>query len=163
MLICKKHADGFNYCFTAESFYPTKNLNSVSIFLPFQKYFILSTFLIYILFTYNIPHCCLRLFSPRFISMKFKAVTFIDSSFLNCFFEDVSSVGSFFKNCTFVDSFFYNTGKWLWFAHTALRCFLPPEKILLCCGCRAHKSHSVALWQFILGWTPALLGEKERV
>uniref|UniRef100_A0A672HK73 Major facilitator superfamily (MFS) profile domain-containing protein n=1 Tax=Salarias fasciatus TaxID=181472 RepID=A0A672HK73_SALFA len=47
--------------------------------------------------------------NDRFISMKFKAVTFIDSSFLNCFFEDVSSVGSSFKNCTFVDSFFYNT------------------------------------------------------
>ncbi|XP_031173534.1 synaptic vesicle glycoprotein 2C-like [Sander lucioperca] len=47
--------------------------------------------------------------NDRFISMKFKAVTFIDSSFINCYFEDVSSVGSFFKNCTFVDSFFYNT------------------------------------------------------
>ncbi|XP_068191161.1 synaptic vesicle glycoprotein 2C-like [Antennarius striatus] len=47
--------------------------------------------------------------NDRFIAMKFKAVTFIDSSFLNCYFEDVSSVGSFFKNCTFVDSFFYNT------------------------------------------------------
>lgn len=43
--------------------------------------------------------------------MKFKAVTFIDSSFLNCYFEDVSSVGSSFNNCTFVDSFFYNTGE----------------------------------------------------
>lgn len=48
---------------------------------------------------------------PRFIGMKFKAVTFFDSSFLNCYFEDVSSVGSSFKNCTFVDSFFYNTGE----------------------------------------------------
>lgn len=47
----------------------------------------------------------------RFIGMKFKAVTFIDSSFLNCYFEDVSSVGSSFNNCTFVDSFFYNTGE----------------------------------------------------
>ncbi|XP_030598657.1 synaptic vesicle glycoprotein 2C-like [Archocentrus centrarchus] len=47
--------------------------------------------------------------NDRFISMKFKAVTFIDSSFLNCYFEDVSTVGSFFKNCTIVDSFFYNT------------------------------------------------------
>ncbi|XP_072310477.1 synaptic vesicle glycoprotein 2C-like [Eucyclogobius newberryi] len=47
--------------------------------------------------------------NDRFIAMKFKAVTFVDSSFLNCYFEDVSSVGSFFKNCTFVDSFFYNT------------------------------------------------------
>ncbi|KAF3701763.1 Synaptic vesicle glycoprotein 2C [Channa argus] len=47
--------------------------------------------------------------NDRFIGMKFKAVTFIDSSFLNCYFEDISSVGSFFKNCTFVDSFFYNT------------------------------------------------------
>lgn len=49
--------------------------------------------------------------SARFISMKFKSVTFIDSSFHNCFFEDVSSVGSFFNNCTFVDSYFYNTGQ----------------------------------------------------
>ncbi|XP_005945752.2 synaptic vesicle glycoprotein 2C [Haplochromis burtoni] len=47
--------------------------------------------------------------NDRFISMRFKAVTFIDSSFLNCYFEDVSSVGSLFRNCTFVDSFFYNT------------------------------------------------------
>lgn len=47
---------------------------------------------------------------PRFIGMKFKAVTFIDSSFINCYFEDVSSVGSLFKNCTVLDSFFYNTG-----------------------------------------------------
>lgn len=47
--------------------------------------------------------------NDRFISMKFKAVTFIDSAFLNCYFEDVSTVGSFFKNCSFVDSFFYNT------------------------------------------------------
>ncbi|KAJ0057588.1 hypothetical protein NL108_009373, partial [Boleophthalmus pectinirostris] len=47
--------------------------------------------------------------NDRFIAMKFKAVTFIDSSFLNCYFEDVSTVGSYFKNCTFVDSFFYNT------------------------------------------------------
>uniref|UniRef100_A0A8C8DX78 Synaptic vesicle glycoprotein 2C n=1 Tax=Oryzias sinensis TaxID=183150 RepID=A0A8C8DX78_9TELE len=47
--------------------------------------------------------------NDRFISMKFKAVTFIDSSFFNCYFEDVSSVRSFFKNCSFVDSFFYNT------------------------------------------------------
>ncbi|KAM6903072.1 synaptic vesicle glycoprotein 2C-like [Xenentodon cancila] len=47
--------------------------------------------------------------NDRFISMKFKAVTFIDSSFYNCYFEDVTSVGSSFKNCTFVDSFFYNT------------------------------------------------------
>ncbi|XP_033951170.1 synaptic vesicle glycoprotein 2C-like isoform X1 [Pseudochaenichthys georgianus] len=47
--------------------------------------------------------------NDRFISMKIRSVTFIDSSFLNCYFEDVSSVGSFFQNCTFVDSFFYNT------------------------------------------------------
>ncbi|MEQ2189707.1 Synaptic vesicle glycoprotein 2A, partial [Goodea atripinnis] len=49
--------------------------------------------------------------NDRFIGMKFKAVTFIDSSFFNCYFEDVSSVGSSFKNCTFLDSFFYNTGE----------------------------------------------------
>lgn len=59
--------------------------------------------------------------------MKFKAVTFIDSSFLNCYFEDVSSVGSFFKNCTFVDSFFYNTGESTRFLLT-LRFFLPPQE-----------------------------------
>ncbi|XP_056146912.1 synaptic vesicle glycoprotein 2C-like [Lampris incognitus] len=47
--------------------------------------------------------------NDRFISMKFKAVTFVDSYFQNCYFEDVSSVGSVFNNCTFVDSFFYNT------------------------------------------------------
>uniref|UniRef100_A0A1A8ETI5 Synaptic vesicle glycoprotein 2C n=1 Tax=Nothobranchius korthausae TaxID=1143690 RepID=A0A1A8ETI5_9TELE len=47
--------------------------------------------------------------NDRFIGMKFKVVTFIDSSFVNCYFEDVSSVGTIFKNCTFVDSFFYNT------------------------------------------------------
>ena len=61
--------------------------------------------------------CCVTLGSwttlcslHRFIAMRFKAVTFIDSTFLNCYFEDVSSVGSSFKNCTFIDSFFYNTG-----------------------------------------------------
>lgn len=58
---------------------------------------------------------------PRFIGMKFKAVTFIDSSFINCYFEDVSSVGSLFKNCTFLDSFFYNTGACL----SGARLFLP--------------------------------------
>ncbi|XP_030624798.1 synaptic vesicle glycoprotein 2C-like isoform X2 [Chanos chanos] len=46
----------------------------------------------------------------RFISMKFKSVTFKDSTFLNCHFEDVTSVGSFFKNCTFIQVEFYNTG-----------------------------------------------------
>lgn len=46
----------------------------------------------------------------RFIGMKFKAVTFIDSTFQSCYFEDVSSVGSFFKNCTIIEAFFYNTG-----------------------------------------------------
>ncbi|KAK5852271.1 hypothetical protein PBY51_023753 [Eleginops maclovinus] len=47
--------------------------------------------------------------NDRFIGMKIRSVTFIDSSFLNCYFEDVTSVGSIFNNCTFVDSFFYNT------------------------------------------------------
>lgn len=65
-----------------------------------------------ILYTFlTLSSSCLPPSLLRFISMKFKAVTFIDSSFLNCYFEDVSSVGSFFKNCTFVDSFFYNTGE----------------------------------------------------
>ncbi|KAM6986188.1 synaptic vesicle glycoprotein 2C-like [Aplochiton taeniatus] len=47
--------------------------------------------------------------NDRFISMKFKAVTFIDSSFQNCYFEDVTTVGTFFRNCTFVEALFYNT------------------------------------------------------
>ncbi|XP_051734382.1 synaptic vesicle glycoprotein 2C-like [Ctenopharyngodon idella] len=47
--------------------------------------------------------------NDRFIGMKFKAVTFIDSTFQSCYFEDVSSVGSFFKNCTIIEAFFYNT------------------------------------------------------
>lgn len=94
--------------------------------------------------------CVLSL--ARFISMKFKAVTFINSSFLNCYFEDVSSVGSSFNNCTFVDSFFYNTGECAKLRRRAffpavrtLRCFLPPQKIPLRRRCRAHKSHSVSL------------------
>lgn len=94
----------------------------------------------------------------RFIGMKFKAVTFIDSSFLNCYFEDVSSVGSSFNNCTIVDSFFYNTGE------RTHRSLLPypnctrarrgvscrgtggekKKKILLHRRCLAHKSHSVS-------------------
>lgn len=49
----------------------------------------------------------------RFISMKLKSVTFIDSTFRNCYFDDVTSVGSFFRNCTFIDAFFVNTGEFL--------------------------------------------------
>lgn len=47
----------------------------------------------------------------RFINMKLKSVTFIDSTFRNCYFDDVTSVGSFFRNCTFIDAFFFNTGE----------------------------------------------------
>ncbi|KAK6305150.1 hypothetical protein J4Q44_G00239300 [Coregonus suidteri] len=47
--------------------------------------------------------------NDRFISMKLRSVTFIDSTFQNCYFDDVSTVGSIFKNCTFVEAFFYNT------------------------------------------------------
>lgn len=47
----------------------------------------------------------------RFISMKLRSVTFIDSTFRNCFFDDVTSVGSSFRNCTFIDAFFFNTGE----------------------------------------------------
>lgn len=49
----------------------------------------------------------------RFINMKLKSVTFIDSTFRNCYFDDVKSVGSFFRNCTFIDAFFFNTGELL--------------------------------------------------
>uniref|UniRef100_A0A8C1Y0C2 Synaptic vesicle glycoprotein 2C n=1 Tax=Cyprinus carpio TaxID=7962 RepID=A0A8C1Y0C2_CYPCA len=47
--------------------------------------------------------------NDRFIGMKFKSVTFIDSIFQSCYFEDISSIGSFFKNCTIIEAFFYNT------------------------------------------------------
>uniref|UniRef100_A0A8C7L356 Synaptic vesicle glycoprotein 2C n=1 Tax=Oncorhynchus kisutch TaxID=8019 RepID=A0A8C7L356_ONCKI len=47
--------------------------------------------------------------NDRFISMKLKSITFIDSTFQNCYFDDVSTVGSLFKNCSFVEAFFYNT------------------------------------------------------
>ncbi|XP_055792074.1 synaptic vesicle glycoprotein 2C-like isoform X2 [Salvelinus fontinalis] len=47
--------------------------------------------------------------NDRFISMKLKSVTFVDSTFQNCYFDDVSTVGSLFKNCSFVEAFFYNT------------------------------------------------------
>ncbi|KAG7477014.1 hypothetical protein MATL_G00088970 [Megalops atlanticus] len=47
--------------------------------------------------------------NDRFIGMKFKSVTFIDSTFQNCYFDDVTSVGSFFRNCTFIEAFFFNT------------------------------------------------------
>ncbi|KAK0145205.1 Synaptic vesicle glycoprotein 2C [Merluccius polli] len=65
--------------------------------------------------------------NDRFIAMKLKAVTFIDSTFVNCYFEDVSSVGSYFKNCTFIDSFFYNTGSSMWndCPSVGLSCRLP--------------------------------------
>jgi len=46
----------------------------------------------------------------RFLSMKFKSVTFINSTFQNCLFKHVTSVGSFFRDCTFIDAVFYNTG-----------------------------------------------------
>ncbi|XP_054630710.1 synaptic vesicle glycoprotein 2Ca [Dunckerocampus dactyliophorus] len=47
--------------------------------------------------------------NDRFISMKLKSVTFIDSTFRHCYFDDVTSVGSYFHNCTFIDAFFFNT------------------------------------------------------
>uniref|UniRef100_A0A8C4INS0 Synaptic vesicle glycoprotein 2Ca n=1 Tax=Dicentrarchus labrax TaxID=13489 RepID=A0A8C4INS0_DICLA len=47
--------------------------------------------------------------NDRFIHMKLRSVTFIDSTFHNCYFDDVTSVGSFFRNCTFIEAFFFNT------------------------------------------------------
>lgn len=89
--------------------------------------------LIHLDFMYHVTNPCPSPSLRRFIGMKFKAVTFIDSSFLNCYFEDVSSVGSFFKNCTFVDSFFYNTGESPPPEVTRIQSvsFLPPQKIPL--------------------------------
>lgn len=104
--------------FCCVDFYPscsTQNYISKSYISNYQDY----TFPPVMVYSFD-PFLCIFISSPpaasipplpRFISMKFKAVTFIDSFFLNCYFEDVSSVGSFFKNCTFEDSFFYNTGK----------------------------------------------------
>ncbi|XP_066568053.1 synaptic vesicle glycoprotein 2Ca [Amia ocellicauda] len=47
--------------------------------------------------------------NDRFIGMKFKSVTFIDSTFYNCYFDDITSLGTYFRNCTFIEGFFYNT------------------------------------------------------
>ncbi|KAJ8405655.1 hypothetical protein AAFF_G00316350 [Aldrovandia affinis] len=60
---------------------------------------------------FNVLQTCTAQKGPirRFVSMKFKSVTFIDSSFQNCYFDDVTSVGSYFRNCTFIEAFFYNT------------------------------------------------------
>lgn len=46
----------------------------------------------------------------RFIGLKMKSVSFIDSLFEECYFEDVTSSNTFFKNCTFLATVFYNTG-----------------------------------------------------
>lgn len=113
--------------------------------------------------------------------MKFKAVTFIDSSFLNCYFEDVSSVGSSFKNCTFIDSFFYNTGECVcgcvqvwkrWSISAPLTVLLHDEvfpagsqekkKTLLRRRCLAHKSHSVSHWHFIWNVTSGACGKERK-
>lgn len=88
------------------------------------------------------------LFPPRFISMKFKAVTFIDSSFINCYFEDVTSVGSSFINCTIVDSFFYNTGEFtlaLALPSTDLQCFLLPRRHYYSVGAVSYVSLGLCL------------------
>lgn len=95
--------------------------------------------------------------------MKFKAVTFFDSSFVNCYFEDVTSVGSFFRNCTFVDSFFYNTGESTADTHaehsssSAEPSLSHPKEIFLYYRCLTHESHSVNL-----SLMSELLGMKRR-
>ncbi|KAJ3603839.1 hypothetical protein NHX12_028580 [Muraenolepis orangiensis] len=47
--------------------------------------------------------------NDRFIGMKLKSVTFLDTTFRNCYFDDVTSVGSAFRNCTIIGSQFFNT------------------------------------------------------
>ncbi|CAL8248913.1 unnamed protein product [Merluccius merluccius] len=47
--------------------------------------------------------------NDRFIGMKLKSVTFVDTTFRNCYFDDVTSVGSIFRNCTIIGSQFFNT------------------------------------------------------
>ncbi|XP_062310064.1 synaptic vesicle glycoprotein 2Ca [Osmerus eperlanus] len=47
--------------------------------------------------------------NDRFLHMKLRSVTFIDSTFRNCYFDDVTSVGSIFRNCTFIETLFFNT------------------------------------------------------
>lgn len=104
--------------------------------------------------------------------MKFKAVTFFDSSFVNCYFEDVTSVGSFFRNCTFVDSFFYNTGESTpdrpaeHSSSSAEPSPSHPKEIFLYYRCLTHESHSVFLslsdMTFILSLMSELLGTKRR-
>ncbi|XP_032089754.1 synaptic vesicle glycoprotein 2A [Thamnophis elegans] len=48
-------------------------------------------------------------FNDKFIGLKMKSVSFIDSLFEECYFEDVTSSNTFFKNCTFLATVFYNT------------------------------------------------------
>uniref|UniRef100_A0A8C4ZDP0 Synaptic vesicle glycoprotein 2Ca n=1 Tax=Gadus morhua TaxID=8049 RepID=A0A8C4ZDP0_GADMO len=47
--------------------------------------------------------------NDRFIGMKLRSVTFVDSTFRSCYFDDVTSVGSIFRNCTIIGSQFFNT------------------------------------------------------
>lgn len=56
------------------------------------------------------PQPSLSLPLDRFIGLKMKSVTFIDSLFEECYFEDVTSSNTFFRNCTFLATVFYNTG-----------------------------------------------------
>ncbi|KAM4710252.1 synaptic vesicle glycoprotein 2C [Discoglossus pictus] len=57
----------------------------------------------------NQIHTNRRFVNDKFISMKFKAVTFQNSLFERCYFEDVTSLNTYFRNCTFVDTHFFNT------------------------------------------------------
>ncbi|XP_029436950.1 synaptic vesicle glycoprotein 2A isoform X2 [Rhinatrema bivittatum] len=65
-------------------------------------------------FTFNFTlenqiHKNSRYFNDKFIDLKLKSVTFVDSWFEECYFEDVTSSNTFFKNCTFLSIVFYNT------------------------------------------------------
>ncbi|XP_061461845.1 synaptic vesicle glycoprotein 2A isoform X3 [Rhineura floridana] len=57
----------------------------------------------------NQIHTRSEYFNDKFLSLKMKSVTFVDSLFEECYFEDITSSNTFFKNCTFISTIFYNT------------------------------------------------------
>ncbi|XP_034954341.1 synaptic vesicle glycoprotein 2A isoform X2 [Zootoca vivipara] len=57
----------------------------------------------------NQIHTRSEYFNDKFIGLKMKSVSFVDSFFEECYFEDITSSNTFFKNCTFISTVFYNT------------------------------------------------------
>ena len=60
---------------------------------------------------FNVKYMKKKSLFSRFIGMKLRSVTFVDTTFRSCYFDDVTSVGSIFRNCTIIGSQFFNTGE----------------------------------------------------